>query len=242
MKPMEVTDEMLMAYVDGELDAQTRGDVQAAIGADPSLARRVNEFEASAAAVRESFAGLLGAEPPAALLSAVRDTPEGNLVSFPRRIFQNAAMPLAAGIALAIGLGGGYWLAGPAGPNQASSGGLFAGGDAVAVALADYADGQPIALDVDGVATQLSVLGSYPIDGGTCRSFSMALETQSINGVGCDRGDGYTIEMAVSGPPDRDGFALASDRVTQSLDAYLDAIGAGSPLGPQQEAERLDLD
>jgi len=38
---MTFSDEVLMAYADGELDATTRAQVQQAIGADPELARRV---------------------------------------------------------------------------------------------------------------------------------------------------------------------------------------------------------
>ena len=43
---MTLSDEMLMAYADGELDATERAEVEAAMALDPDIARRVQEHQA----------------------------------------------------------------------------------------------------------------------------------------------------------------------------------------------------
>ena len=43
---MTIPEETLMAYVDGELDEAGRGEVEAAMAADPEVARRVERHKA----------------------------------------------------------------------------------------------------------------------------------------------------------------------------------------------------
>lgn len=229
-EPTEVTDEMLMAYIDGELDEPTSRAVAAAIAADPALAERARAFASSAEAARAAFADILSAPPPEPLVKTVRDgTRTETVVPFPRRNWVRAALPLAACVVLAVGAGGGYLFGRSQAPADA-----FAETAAIASAIATLPAGTPAPLG-EG---QLTVLGSYPIDQGLCRSFALDAPGESLSGVACDRGAGYQVEMALAGGPS-DGFAAASDRVSASIDAYLTSVGAGSPLGPDEEAERF---
>lgn len=233
-EPMEVTDEMLMAHIDGELDAPTSKAVAAAIAADPALAERARAFASSAEAARTAFADILSAPPPKRLVKTVREGARmETIVPFPKRGWVRAALPLAACVVLAIGVGGGYLL----GRSQVPTSDAFAETAAIASTIATLPAGAPIPLG-NG---QLTVLGSYPIDQGLCRSFALDAPGESLSGVACDRGAGYQVEMALAGAP-AGGFAAASDRVAASIDAYLTSVGAGSPLGPDEEAERFGVD
>lgn len=226
MKPQEVTDEMLMAYVDGELDAQTGASVAAAIAADPALTERADLFRSSAEAARSAFADILTAPPPPELVQAARkEARSASILSFPSRTWVRAAMPLAACLLLAVGLGGGYLLGRSGAPVDPYA--------SLATAIAIAPAGTATALD----SGELMVLGSYPIEDGLCRSFALTGES-ALNGVACDRGAGYAVEMTVAGPA-QSGFAAASDRVSANIDAYLDSVDAGAPLGPDEEAERF---
>lgn len=226
MKPQEVTDEMLMAYVDGELDAQTGASVAAAIAADPALAERADLFRASAEAAQSAFADILAAPPPAGLLAAARkDAAPAAVIAFPRRSWVRAALPLAACLLLAIGAGGGYLFGRSVEPADPYT--------VLASAIATAPAGTPTALD----RGEMMVLGSYTIEEGLCRSFALEGENP-LSGVACDRGAGYAVEMTIAGAS-VDGFAAASDRISASIDAYLDSVGAGAPLGPDEEAERF---
>ena len=65
----------LMAYADGELDPVERAQVEAAIGGDPSLARRVEKHRALRSKVSSAFNSVLDEPVPERLLNAVRGAP-----------------------------------------------------------------------------------------------------------------------------------------------------------------------
>ena len=56
-------------------------------------------------------------------------------------------------------------------------------------------------------------------------------------GVACHQGAIWSIEILVAGAgPGQSGFfSTASERATQSIDAFLDAMGAGGALEPDEE-------
>jgi hypothetical protein len=66
-----ITDEKLMACADGELDASAAAEVEAAMARDPSLARRVAQFQAQARQLRDAFDPVLAEPLPARLTAAV---------------------------------------------------------------------------------------------------------------------------------------------------------------------------
>ena len=62
-----ITDEQLMAYADGELDAPMREVVEAALAADPALVSRLAAHEALRERLRGAFAAELDEPVPARL-------------------------------------------------------------------------------------------------------------------------------------------------------------------------------
>jgi len=72
---MTFSEETLMAYVDGELDAKARADVEAAMAADPEVAERVARHEALRLRVQAAFGAVLDEPVPEHLMSAARTAP-----------------------------------------------------------------------------------------------------------------------------------------------------------------------
>jgi len=66
---MKFSDEMLMAYADGELDLVSRAEIEAAMAADPDLRRAVERHRALAARVKSAYQGVLDEPLPAKLAS-----------------------------------------------------------------------------------------------------------------------------------------------------------------------------
>jgi hypothetical protein len=64
---MKFTDEMLMAFADGELAEPARSQVERALRADPDIAARVAQFRAMRMRVYSAFAGVLDEPVPARL-------------------------------------------------------------------------------------------------------------------------------------------------------------------------------
>jgi anti-sigma factor RsiW len=118
------SDEALIAYLDGELDAAASTEVAAAIARDPAFAREAQMLAETSAALRAAFDDVLHEPVPERLLAAARgELGEDKVVRFPeprRRAIAYvatswrrwAALPLAASVAsLIIGGGLGYLVA-----------------------------------------------------------------------------------------------------------------------------------
>ena len=104
-----IDDMLLMAYVDGEVDAATAREVETALVGDPSMASRLAAFRGSAAAARAAFADAMHEDPPERLIRALGGvaTP-GAVVPFrPRQSRRVIGWAMAASVAaLVLGSGG----------------------------------------------------------------------------------------------------------------------------------------
>jgi hypothetical protein len=72
---MQFSDETLMAYADGEVDADTRRQIETAMASDPTLAERVAKHRALRADLGAAFGGVLDEPVPSRLLDAANSTP-----------------------------------------------------------------------------------------------------------------------------------------------------------------------
>jgi hypothetical protein len=70
---MTISDEILMAYADGELDSAARSEVEAAMREDPEIARRVAAHRLLRQRVQAAYAAELEQEVPERLLAMVPD-------------------------------------------------------------------------------------------------------------------------------------------------------------------------
>jgi len=234
----KVTDEMLMAYVDGELDRTAAEDVRRAAESDATLARRANAFRATRGMAKNAYASIKSEPVPEKLIAAVLGGGNSNVVplrrtwtrTWTRTLATRAALPLAASIALLAGLGG-YWIA-----LQSPPGGddLF-GGRAIAQALGQTPSGVERTLRTAGGEARLRTLATYRVEGGVCRTFEVASGSHDVvRGVGCARGSDWRVDVAVAAGGS-DSFPPASSGAPAAVDAYLDALDAEGPLSAEEE-------
>ena len=78
---MNVSDETLGAFVDGELDAAQRAEVEAAIAADPEVSQRVERLRAVQNELLTAFSGTTQEPVPQRLLDTVMQTPPRGVVA-----------------------------------------------------------------------------------------------------------------------------------------------------------------
>lgn len=226
----KVTDEMLMAFVDGETDAATAAMVEQALSADPGLAARAQEFRRSRALLRDAFGDARREPVPEALMAAVlRADRAGTVVAFPSRRTLGFALPLAASLAVAFGLAG--YLIGQTGTGTGDP----LGRAAIADALGETGSGESHTLTLAGGEVLLRTLASYRIEGGLCRSFDLSGADIALSGVGCDRGAGWNVDLTVAQAGNDGLYAPASDAALSSIDAYLDALEASPALTRDEE-------
>jgi hypothetical protein len=243
MAAQMISDETLMAFVDGELAPNEKDRVAAAIAADPALAERVRMFERTRKLAHDAFAPLLDEPVPDALRrrieAAAATQAAANVVALPRRGGQPlpAWLPLAASIAaVAIGIGG--FLAGRTlGPSTQTP--RIALGEVPAELAAALAS-KPSGTREDHGLGKLSLIASFKTgDGRLCREFELdPPRADTLVAVAC-RGatPGWQVVFAVAAPPGADSYAPASS--LQVLENYLAATGAGSALSAEEERAAL---
>ncbi|MGL4235383.1 zf-HC2 domain-containing protein [Tabrizicola sp.] len=245
---MGITDEMLMAYADGELSAAEAAEVERAMAADEALAARVALFADSKAAVRRAFAA---PQPVSASLEArIRamaetdaaqrqsQVPQSNVIDLAarRRVVPFWQMPAAAAVALVIGAGS-MWLVTQDGRG---AGGLEVAGlsdPAIIDALGKVPSGERVAL---GEGTEFAAIATFQGgEGELCREFEHdRAGGATVVAVACHADQRWDVRFAIAAAAaDAEGYAPASSLDT--LDAYLSATDAGAPLSAEDEAAAL---
>ncbi|KAF0174467.1 MAG: hypothetical protein IV086_18525 [Hyphomonadaceae bacterium] len=192
---MSVTQEQLMAYVDGELHGAELALVEAALVADAEARATVERHRAMRAKLSGAFAPvldepvpqrLIDAAKPAAISAEVVDLAAARTKKTQWSTREWGAMAACLMVGLLFGAGA---LRRPDGMVVASNGALEARG-----ALARALDMQ-LASD-EGRAVRIGVTFRDG-DGDACRTFSA--DGGSLNGLACRENGEWRVEMAVSG-------------------------------------------
>lgn len=257
MSRREFDDETLMAFADGELDAETTATVEAAMETDDDLVARVAAFIESRALAASTLKPLIDEPVPEALTRSVQrmideareraadpSSPQvsaNNVVTFLPRDTRPArstwVMPLAASLA-AVVFGAGGYLAGQAGaPASANLAMTTINDAAVAKALDSTASGTDVAL---GDAT-LKLVSSFRDASGTlCREFELHRASRSaVVSIACRPEQDWDVRLAVAAPAAGGDYVPAG--ATETVDSYMTTINAGAPLSETEEKKALAL-
>jgi hypothetical protein len=225
---MGIDDDLLMAFVDGELDEVTRARVERAIAEDPALQARLEVQRRLRARLAAHYAPAAEEEVPERLRSML----ETNIVRLqPAR----AAPPLwqvvtALAATLVLGFFIGERIGAPSGPIGVEDGRMVAQG-----ALADALDAQLASAQPADAPTRIGVTFTHR-DGRPCRTF----ESEAVSGLACHGESGWQLLMTTAGTgPHQSGYRQAASGGALVLQAAQEAM-AGEPL--EAEAERRARD
>ncbi len=240
---MTFSEETLMAYADNELDSETRAAVEAAMAADPEVARRVAQHKALRGQLRVAFDKVLDEPAPQRLIDAARGVPavrrEGNVIPLRRKPPPRRALPqwvaLAASLILGVLIGQALLrTSGSGGPVTSRDGQLLASG-VLAQALSDQLAGAP-AQD-SPVRIGMSFKSK---DGDYCRTFALR-ESTTLAGLACRRSDDWRVQvLAQGGPTPGSGYRQAGSEMPRSVMQVVDDTIAGEPLDAHAEAAARD--
>jgi hypothetical protein len=248
---MRISDETLMAYVDGELDAGERARVEAAARTDAALARRIQAQRRLRERVANAFGGAMAEPPPERLMEAIRaqrapaavvDLSEARArraaeakpapvpKPWARWVAIAACVVVVAGVAyryapLSGGPGGASMIGGP--PGSLVAEGALAGALNQQLAAAGSAPGQAVRIGVSFHST----------DGPYCRTFQV-VSGDGFAGLACREASGWRVRMVVADAVPTAALAYrqaASETPAPILNA-VDGMIAGAPLDAGQEA------
>ncbi|HYL72262.1 MAG TPA: anti-sigma factor [Candidatus Dormibacteraeota bacterium] len=235
---MTFSDETLMAYADGELDAATRAAVESAAAADPQLAQRIARHRALRARLQGAFEPLLAQPVPERLLAVARGTGGerrgDNVIAFGARRPPRWSWPqwgaMAASLIVGVLLGPLLLRSGaPRAPLDVSGGRVLASG-ALAHALSQQlASGQPAAAPVSiGISFRAR-------RGGYCRTFVLHQE-QSLAGLACREGSSWQVMALAQSAASPGGYRQAASALPPAVAGTLDELMEGDPLDAASEA------
>lgn len=250
MAQLHFSDEILMAFADGELDDQVAAAVEKAMASDLNIAKRVAGFLRSRHLIRSAFSSQTEADVPSELLAAVQaqiDRFERNaaqpitvgreqaqtLQSAPAAGRWTLGTALAAGLA-AIAIATGGYLVGRQGVQPSSSGPIAQlVTPEIGRALSEIPSGQDHALSVG----RMRVISTFRMpDGSLCREFRLQAPTGDSNAVACRDRD-WVITFAVTSAEAKGSYVPSggADLTT----SYLQNAGAGEPILGSDEIAAL---
>ncbi len=226
---MTYDDEILMAYADGELDAERSAEISRAAERDPQLARRIADHRALRTRVADALSPVLEQPVPARLRAVAAGTP-GNVIDFPAvrprpestgwRWREWSAM--AASVLLGAFLTWRVLAPGTGEILRVRDGNLVAGG------ALDHALSRQLASAQSGTEAVRIGVSFKARDGEYCRSFS--LRDSAAAGLACRSGDDWRIEALRAREPAAGGIRQAAGETPPEILALIEQRIAGEPL------------
>lgn len=238
----QLSEEMLFAYVDGELDAAATAQVEAALAQDTQLAARVAEQRRLRTLLQDRFDPVALEPVPERLLQAATTSPAAVVDIASARA--RRALPErgrswawrewgAMAATLVLGLMAGFAWRDTTGdqPLVTRNGSLVATGH-----LADVLSNQLAGKPEDGSAAQIG-LSIKSTSGEYCRSFTV----KQTAGLACRRGDQWAVDVVVRGMPAAGPgeFRQAGSALPDAVRTAIEQRMSGEPLTGTEEAAQL---
>lgn len=229
-----VDETRFFAWLDGELEAEEASRVEAAVAADPELARLADEHRRMAASLRRSFDRIADAPVPQPLQDALK--PAGaevidlNALRRPRRpIFSGTASQWAA---MAATLALGIFVGMNASPDSTGAPVDVHGDRLYAAGAVDEALDRQLASAGSQGAVRVGL--TFRDHGGAiCRTF----ETAAASGLACRSDGAWSVRgMFAAGESSSSDYRMASGGDPRLMD-LVDSTMAGEPFDAAAEAE-----
>lgn len=245
---MTLSDEVLMAYADGELDETTRAAVETAMSTDPEIERRIAQHQALRRRLRSAFDPVLDEPVPLHLIDLARNArasspaPKSSQVrSLPLRSATRRSLPWWAALAasLLIGILAGRFAFRTGGPGFITThdGRMMASGLLASALTRQLASQQQAAQPVQIGVSFRSRSGEY------CRTFTT--HTPSLAGLACHTADGWRLQV-LSGTEEQPlaagGYRQAASSMPAALVGAVSARISGEPLDARAEAAARSRD
>ncbi|EKF60490.1 putative transmembrane anti-sigma factor [Agrobacterium albertimagni AOL15] len=259
-----ISDEMLMAFADGELAPAEQEEIEKALAEDDELAERLAVFMDTRHELAATMKPLIDVPVPAALEASLtaaiatarqaQATPqtsskaaEPHTIETVVPLRPRASSPSAArstgsaisspwGMALAASFVG--IVVGLGGFLLGQSTGVAP--DGANLALNEALETLPSGADRDVPATgeSLHMIASFrDAEGHLCREYERKAANAVTMAVACHGPAGWQTRFALTNPV-AEGYVPAS--TTDTLDAFLSGIGAGAPLSPEEEIADIE--
>ncbi len=235
---MNFSDETVMAYADGELDAATCAALESAMALDAQLAQRVARHRALRGRLRAALDPVLDEPLPERLLASVRGAQPhaANVIALKRKAAPGWSWPQWGAIAASL-VGGA--LLGPLLLRTPADGALVTRDGQVLAsgALARALTGQLASSQPPDAPVQIGV-SFRARNGDYCRTFVLRGKS-ALAGLACRGHEAWRLEVLAQNPAPpaaAAGYRPAGSALPASVAHTLDELIAGEPLDAGAEA------
>lgn len=234
-----VTDEMITAWLDGEVSPRQRADVEAAIAASPELGMRVARLSRADRLLAPAYAETLSAPIPARFEALLQRRRAGLDFSGVRSAFAGFLAPRNLGMAAAalivgVAVGATFLSSQPGIPGiETTADGRMVANNEMAVSLASLQSGDVVS--AKGMQVRLSLVDE---DGRYCRQF----ETSGSTGLACLEGGKWMIDtLAPAGHTAGQGatYVMADGTPDPAIASALQRRGVRELLDRDHEAAAI---
>lgn len=242
---MSIPDDMLMAYVDGELSAEDRARVEAAMRTDSDLARRVAKHQELRAGLHAAFDGVLREPVPERLVAAARgDAGNRSVADFSaakrareatqarserRRWSWPEWGAMAASVLVGVIVTRVAVRSPEASPFATRQGELVAQGTLADALSNQLASTQPREAAARVGVSFRSKAGDY------CRTFTMR-EGDAVAGLACRAGDAWRIDVLARSDSAAGDYTQATSALPAAVLSAVEQQIDGEPLDAASEA------
>jgi hypothetical protein len=242
---IEITDEVLVAYVDGELEAGQRALVSATLRRDAALGRRAKEMRLSRDLLREAFPLQPAARVPERIVVAEKRLAAACVQrlrrarpAFAFRWRDAAAAGLICVLAFAAYLG----LHPAREPTrQVTTLAQIDPGNPLHQVLESSPSAQLVQVSGDDAAVR-AILTFRAKDGRFCREFEILATSGASTGIACREQGEWHVEVLLSAdaaPPNSNYYTPAAGSDDAALAEVVERLMHGEPLGVEEEAHAL---
>ena len=262
---MEVTDEKLIAYLDGELPDEEKLQLDLLLSEDSSLKQRLETFQELDNKLTKAYESIedrpYSTEIQQMLSSTNVAEPAGNekmdesaidlhsrVLAIISQMFSKPAWPsvITATFALSLGilLGNQFGTtSGPATELTMELVGVIHPESQLHSVLESNLANETSQISVGQIATVMPVLTFRAVDARYCREFTIIAEQQGSRGIACREGGNWHLEMltrddsveTVSGQ-----FTTASDLTAVALDNLFNSLAADAPMDANSESSLIE--
>lgn len=232
-----LSDELITAWLDGEVTQQQRNEIETSIAASPELGVRVARLARADRLLTPAFAETLNAPIPQRFEAVIgRSRRRSGFGGF-RAALSGLLLPrpmamVAASLVLGVMLGGAVLSGSPTGAGiAADSQGRMIANDTMAANLASVASGA----NVGPLRIRLSMVDN---SGRYCRQF----ETAAAAGLACLENEGWVIDTLsrTNGTSSVDvAYVMADGSTDAAISAALQRLGVRSVLDSREESAAI---
>ncbi len=253
---MIITDELLSAYLDGELSVEEIAEIAAEIEKSPELANRIEIMRLNDKSIAQAYHSIDSKPMPDSIMTMLEDFPESQKKALPFRkksSFRTEApiwqMAMAATILLFIGFGAGRTLM-PANTTKDTASeqviaqqnsGIIGPENALYAVLENQPSASSFALSANNDAIITPSMTFRTNENIYCREYSVTTQKSSTQNVACRVENTWVVKISVGTTgkvlPEDGTYQTASQMDNSAITAVIKELMAGDALSADDEVK-----